>query len=322
MTQQTEQTVRVDITRHGYCDYNNYLVIEDGGDANRYVDYRSQVPDLRQKHPKGEDITFARKAAERFANSVKKDECVVIISSREMRAYQTAGEYVLALEREGRTAVDMSKMFAGKQYPVGINAAKAAEFEESGGVITLDQRIVPVDFASLFYKAMWAQDMMEPPEGWHNTTFAGLDESQIPAAARRDYRLAREIIRKVYNKDPEWANCGWGDNWARFHKLEPFRQHIPSVDENTQRMTDGLIAIVEGKYAPKETGGLRPRYLVVTHEENVIGFTQTDFGTSRVHYCDRLALDIPLDRTQLMSGTFKDATRKMAHLYIAHLLQK
>ena len=87
------ETIQVAITRHGHSDYNNYLVIEDGGDANRYVDYLNQVPDLRQKHPNGEDVTFARKATERFANSVKEDECVVIISSREMRAYQTAGEY-------------------------------------------------------------------------------------------------------------------------------------------------------------------------------------------------------------------------------------
>mgnify|MGYP001557815068 FL=1 len=167
---------------------------------------------------------------------------------------------------------------------------------------------------------MWAQDMMEPPEGWHNTTFQGLDEKQIPAAARRDYRMTRNIIKRVYDEDPLWAESGWGDNWARFHKLDPFRQYIPSVEENTQRMTDGLIAILEGRYAPKETEQ-KPRYLVVTHEENVIGFTQTDFGTSRVHYCDRLALDIPTDRSQLMTGTFKGVERKMAHLYIAHLLQ-
>lgn len=315
------ETVKVDIMRHGYSDYNNYIVIEEGGNPNQYVNYHSQVPDLRQNNEQGEDVRFARAKADAFAATIEEQEAVVVLSSREMRAYQTAREFVEALERAGKTVVDMSEMFTGKQYPVGINTVKSAEFQERGGIITLDKRIIPVDTASLFYKAMWAQDMMEPPEGWHNTTFVGLDEKLIPAAARRDYRLAREIIKKVYKEDPRWSNCGWGDNWARFHKLDPFRQHIPSVEENTQRMTDCLVAILEGRYAPKNTER-EVRYLVATHEENVIGFTQTDFGTSRVHYCDRLALDIPRDREQLMTGTFKDQTRKMAHLYIAHLLQK
>ncbi len=306
------ETVKVDIMRHGPSQYNNYLAIELGGDPTKYVNYMSQVPDLDQSH-----IGFVRDRVRAIAETVDpKHERVVILTSREMRAYQTACELVAALETQG---VEIATPKQKDPYSIGINEALRPTYQEKGGLITLDQRLVPVDFASLFYEAMWIQDMFEPPEGSAQTTFTGLNEELIPDAARRDYRLARQIIRTT--ADPK---AGWGDNWAQFYDKEPFCRYTPSVKDNTDRMLSGLEAIRDGKYAPQEEtrqSEKSTRYVIMTHEENVIGITR-DFGTSRFRNCDALELQIPVDLKQNMIGMYNGETRNLAHLVIRHLAQQ
>ncbi len=300
------ETTKVNVIRHGPSQYNNYLAIELDGDPTKYVDYMAQVPDLDQTQ-----IGFVRERMARIAERVDPaNERVVLLTSREMRAYQTAGELVKALEERG---VEIASPRQEEPYPVRINDILYPEYVERGGIITLDRRIVPVDFASLFYRAMWIQDMFEPREGSAQTTFVGLNEDLIPEEARRDYRLAREIIRATADQD-----AGWGDNWARFYDQEPFCRYTPSVRDNTDRMLGGIEAIRDGRYAPERTSPKATRYVLMTHEENVIGVTK-DFGTSRFRNCDEVELEVPKDPRINMVGKYNGQTRDLAHLVIRHL---
>jgi hypothetical protein len=316
----TEEATDVTLMRHGPTHYDNYCFIEEDGDPNKYVDYKKQVPDLDQRK-----LQFVRRKTDAFARSIDSRDAVVVLSSCEMRAYQIAYELVTSLERKNKTVVDMSGFYTEDRYPIGINKAAAPRYKKRGGIITLDKRIVPVDFASLAYKSMWAQDMLEPPTGHRKsdgslaTTFEGINVSKIPSRRdRRDYEKARRIIEKIY-ENPEWIDAGWGDNWALLHKLEPFKDHIPSVGENTRRMVDGIETILEGKYAP-QSSEMRVRYVVVSHEEMLIGFTSGTFGQTRVEHCERLDIRIPKDREQLATGTYKGEERIMPEFYASYLV--
>ncbi|PIN77284.1 hypothetical protein COV16_07010 [Candidatus Woesearchaeota archaeon CG10_big_fil_rev_8_21_14_0_10_34_8] len=330
-----EDGVTTTLIRHGRTMYFNYIEIERRGDPNNYVNYKKQVPDIDQSP---ESLALLDREAEEYAASVPNGKRVAILSSGEMRAYQTAHTHMKALESRGIEIVDLSNRFNADDYPVGINVDRLDSLREQGGVITIDRRILPVDFASLRdtsdehipgrfrkrgYKTMWAQDMLEPPVGHRKsdgslaTSFEYLNESMIPEQDREDYLIARRIINQAY-KDPEWIDAGFGDNWERFQHSEPFSRHVPTLGDNVSAMTWGLNAIAAGKYASSGDQD-DVQYAVFTHEEMIIGFTRR-FRKTRVSHCERLRLNIPYNKNRPMVGEFQGETKQMLHLYIANQL--
>src|SRR3989338_1920406 len=90
-------SMNVAIIRHSRSDYNNYLVVEEDGDPNRYVDYSLQVADLN-----AQGVPFAVLHAIQFREATSAfNDRVAILTSGEMRAYQTAQKYISELETNG-----------------------------------------------------------------------------------------------------------------------------------------------------------------------------------------------------------------------------
>lgn len=300
----------VDIARHTTSDYKNYLRKEHpDADPNEYVDYRDQVTDVNEE---GKEL--AKENAEAYAQTIDPEkELVVVVSSGEMRAYQTAQIYIDALEARG------VEIFAGvpsqqdkERYPVG----PAAEVRGTPDEPEIDTRIVASRIPSLNYEGMWVEDMLEPPAGSKGTTFEGLDESKLSEEDRARYQLARSVIETKNDTD-----ASWGSNYVE-HEGKPYPfDVIPSVADNHQKMMRGIRLLRRLHEMPKtrefeKDKGKQIRYLVFTHEENMLGMARSHFGVSRVENCDVIQLHVPEDRDSMMGATHKGTKKQMADLFI------
>jgi len=327
----------IDLMRHTKSDYNNYLVLEQAGsNPMQYVDYRNQVADL---NPEG--VKLAELNAFKFAQTVNpKTDMVVVFTTREMRGYQTGKKYLDALVKNGVEIIDgtshlealgadgteisgnITTHHKGDDYPVGINETVNPEYENSDNKIILDTRIIPARFLSLFYPALWIADLFEPPAGSPNTTFDGLDESKLSPGQLNIYKLARQIIETENDHE-----SNWGDNWLKYHSQYPFKEVTPSIEDNLSRILGGFIEL-RTMNASEVTKQLetdmkkRVRYLLVSHEENILGLTRDTFGANRVNYCDMLHLEVPYDSSRFITGTFNGMTKKMGHLYTYEMQQQ
>ncbi len=303
--------MHVAIIRHSKSDYNNYLVVEEGGDPNHYVDYRLQVADLN-----AQGVLFAALSAIQFREATTPIHGhVAVLTSGEMRAYQTAQKYLSELERNGSLIhTDSGLETCLERCSVGVNTHLNQNYETGENRVILDPRIIPVRFASLRYRALWIQDMFEPYIGSPLTTFHGLSEERITNSIEREhYRLAREIIEQERD-----SKAGWGDNWFKYRDQFPFSLYTPTVGENHRLMLEGLLNLHNYHFATEEAK--RPTlYLIFTHEENLLGFTTPYFGNARVPNCSFLQLQIPDTPQEFMYGTFEGVTKKMSTLrtYVA-----
>lgn len=309
----------VDIVRHGPSNYNNYLVLEEeGADPNRYVDHTSQVADLTQE---GVELASA-KASEYVEKIDPKTEIVVIISSGEMRAYQTAAIYFQALQKKGVEVFEgIPSQATG--YPVGINAERNPEFEGEYNRVSLHRNIVVNPIPSLRYPAIWIQDMLEPPIGSPTTTFRGLNEDLLSEEDRERFRIARAVIE---NLGPDEART-WGENYKKFEGGPYPFDIIPSANENHARMLFGLKILrrIQRDRRTQEferMKGKRIRYLILTHEENILRLARSYFDVAKVKNCDLIHLEIPLSGTSQFRAEFNGQIRMVADLHISEVAQR
>lgn len=314
--EQGQKELRVDIVRHTTSNYNNYLVLENpDADPNKYVDYREQVADINEP-----GRALADTSAAEYADGIDPNkELVVVITSREMRAYQTAQRYLAALEKKGVEIFGgIPSHQAEGAYPVGVDQQANQQYEQPYNQVEIDKRIVPAKTPSLGYSAIWQQDMLEPSVQSVNTTFQGLAEAKLSPEDRQRFRDAREVIENEAD-----LQSGWGGNYVKYEgQGYPF-DIIPTTKDNREKMIKGL-ALLRRLHESKATREFekekdkRIRYLVFTHEENILDMVRSYFGEARVDNCDRLSLRIP-DRgneDQFITASYKGREARMSYLLL------
>lgn len=298
----------VDLVRHTKSDYKNYLELEQrGADPNTYIEANDQVPDITHE---GRALA-ERKAAEYAAQIDPTTEMVVIVSSLEMRAYQTAKIYAHALEKRGVEiipGIPSQHEEIGGTYPVGIKS----DVQEDDA--TLDKRIIPHSAPSLAYPSIWVQDMLEPTITSGKTTFSGLDESQLSDEDKERFQVARSIIEEEGDKE-----SGWGANYVKYQgQAYPF-DIIPTAKENLERIMQG-IQLLRTLHRSQKTQqmehekGKKIRYLVITHEENMLEMARGYFGVSHIDNCDLIGLTVPSEKGKFIEGKFHEKEVKMSYL--------
>lgn len=293
----------VDLVRHSTSDYENYLALEQvGSDPNQYVDYKNQVPDLNAA-----GVALAEQKAREYAEQINPEtEIVVLISSKEMRAYQTSLAFIKALEARGIEIYSGIPSQQGEQHPVGI--------AENISGVKVDERVVTHQAPSLDYQAIWVEDMLEPPINSRNTTFRGLDESRLTPDDASRYQAARDIIEREGD-----TSSGWGANYKKYQgQGYPF-DIIPSAQANRDKMVNGLKLLrrIHGNSKTNEfeqAKGKRLRYMVFTHEENLLDMAGAYFNEARIGNCDRLSLQVPIAPNEFMVAEFHGREAKMSYL--------
>lgn len=307
------RTFTVDLIRHTFSNYNNYLRLEGlGADPNKYVDFKSQLPDINWKGK-----SLAKTSSLEYSKSIDPEkEIVVVISSKEMRAYQTAQQYITALKKRG------IEIFAGipsqqveGAYPVGFDPNSITTKKNQ----KIDKRVIPHKAPSLGYTAIWQQDMLEPSIHSKKTTFKGLNEKALPPTDRKRFRAAREVIEKEGD-----LKAGWGDNFVKYEGQDDPFDIIPSAKSNREKMIKGLRLLRRLHRSEKtkefeETTGKKIRYLVFTHEENLLDLIRSYFGEARVPNCACLTLKVPEESGQFITARYNDLDVRMSYLLLEDL---
>lgn len=266
----------VDIIRHSKSEYKNYELQRRSNPAE-YLNYRNQVGDLSED---GEEL--AQKSAEEFAKSINPEkEIVVLITSREARAYNTAKIYLGVFDQNN---IEVWNGIPSHQqiYPVDF-------IDEN----EIDSRIVAARIPSLNYRNQASLDKLE-----RHRTSLDIDDPRLSEKQRKDYLSARKVV------ESQESDHSWGENYQTFQGSAPEFGDIPTAKQNKLKILNGLEIIRRVSNSERTKSIEREqkkqfRYVVITHEENMFDIKSVDKSLTdqdTIPNCGVLSFDMPSDK--------------------------
>ena len=237
--------IEITFMRHSKSPYNNYtLATNVGSDLTKYVDYKNQVSDLTD-----EWIELAKQEASKLVQQYNpKNDFIILISSWEARAYQTAQIVAQALDSAWVSILDWIPS-QQKEYPVYLTNAD------------VDKRIIVSKNQSLHYKSMidsflFDEDVEELAD-------------RIPQNKQRSFNKVRRQIelnnRWSWRKNFKWrGEIVESDVW----------EELPTLADNKWILQDWLETLTKIMHDSRTVTffnniGKKPRIIVVTHEEKI-----------------------------------------------------